>query len=513
MADSLKYKYLKQRNPQYRDNYWARCRAFYKGGEYLLNSSITRHVFPKHQNEDELIYDLRRRVSHYVNYSGEVIDHLVAKLMSDPIRISGEPELDGFYKCFLEDCTPPSGQVTDINTFLRDVVLTAMQCKTSWVLVDLPSVDQDNIQSLAEQETIGALDAWCVEIQPESVVDWEEDSAGELEWAMLCFKSMKRDGITGSRDQVTEKYVAYTRSDWSVWEVKYKQGGEPDDEDVIPLVNYGKHSFGHVPIIRLELPEGLWAMGKLESIAREHFCKRNALAWAEYKALLPVLYEFHNNDPILQSYGGDSTHEDRAYIQPRAVNAVQVRDEKDRVEWVAPDKGPFEHSLTSINNLRDEMHRVVHQMAQAADNKGALLTRSGESKKIDGQATNIILESLGKICRDFAKHLMKMIQYGRGDHNIEWQVEGMTDFTTESIADVIEMEAVLDVSVQIPSPTFKKIRKSQVANRILGDSVSEKDRDKIEKELETYFSTEGELSSHSLEEALRGPITPQDDEG
>ena len=93
MADqinsSVKYKFFKQRSPNYRDSYWARCRAFYKGGECLLESDVMNVVFPKHQNEKDRIYELRKQMAHYTNYAGEIIDHLLAKLCSDPLRVEG----------------------------------------------------------------------------------------------------------------------------------------------------------------------------------------------------------------------------------------------------------------------------------------------------------------------------------------------------------------------------------------------------------------------------------------
>lgn len=497
---SIPYGFFKTRHPKYKANYWKRCRAFYEGGPTLLEDrSFLDSVFPKHRKESNSVYSQRQSMAFYTNYCGEIIDHLVAKLASDPIKVD-TGEKHAFYDSFLADCSPKGGRRKPFDRLVRDAVITAMQCKDSWFLVDMPDTGTFKASSLAEQEASGALDAWVVEVAPESVIDWEENHTGELEWALIMYKSNKRGGITTGRNICREEYWAYNQEGWQKYVIEYPKDKEPKDHDPVVLEAEGFHAFGRVPLVRLELPDGLWAMSKLESVAREHFNKRNALAWSEYKSLLPVLYEFlAPPDALLQ---GPASDEDRAVAQLRGSGYVQERGDKDRAEWVAPPPAPFTHALDSTNSLRDEMHRVVHQMALSADNKGSMLRRSGESKAQDAAASNVVLEAIGEIARDFAEEVLNMVASGRSDAEEQWSIQGYTDFETLSPYAILEEESVLDTSVEIPSPTFKQIRKLSLVKKLLGDNVSEEDLERIREELESAYTTENELAEFEAQQIL-----------
>jgi hypothetical protein len=338
---------------------------------------------------------------------------------------------------------------------------------------------------------------------PECVIDWECDESGGLEWALVKYTSKKREGLLGSRSITTEKYVYYDSQMWVEWIVQWeKQPPKPDE--IFSPSDAGVHTFGKPPLVMLCLPEGLWVMGKLESLCREHLNKSNALSWAEYKALLPVLYEFL--DPgVYPQLAGPGGEDDRAVNQKRGVSYVQERQAApgagDRAEWIAPPDAPFGHALASCSALRDEMHRVVHEMALSADNAGKTLVRSGESKQQDAASLAVVLEALGELARRAGLEIIQMAESGRGDEPAEWKAHGMDDFDTVSSGDMLQEEAILDMSVQIPSPTFKKVRKTAIARKLLGDWASPDDIEQIEEEIETYYSLEGEQQSVSDGEA------------
>ncbi len=503
---AVKYKFLKQRHPEYCAEYWAKCRAFYRGGQCLLgNASLLSEVFPKHRNETQSIYELRKSMSFYMNYAGEIIDELIAKLNSDPLRLEAKKP-NPFYTKFLNNCAPAGAEPKRYGDLVMDLLNTAMQCKTAWVLVDMPPADRD-VTSLAEQENLGMLDAWAVEIQPESVVDWEVDEHGVLEWALVCYKSNKRKGIGGDRKIITEKYTYYTRRTWTKWEISYPEGTPPKDEKIIQMSGMGEHKFKEVPLKRLSLTDGLWAMGKLESLAKEHFNKRNALSWAEFKALLPVLYEFHDNSPEVMAFGGEGGDIDRGFNQPRSVGHVQIRNANDSVMWVAPPDGPFAHSLASCDSVRDEMHRVVHQMARSASNNSISSRQSGEAKAMNENPTNIVLEAFGDLLREFAINLLGLVQAGRGDGKIEWLATGLSNFQSRTLRALLEQEAILDTSVEIPSPLFKTMRKFQIAKKILGDAAREEELESVQTEIESFYKAQAANQQKGYD-----PTTPKHEE-
>jgi hypothetical protein len=319
------------------------------------------------------------------------------------------------------------------------------------------------------------------------------------------YQNMERTSPFSSRNQITEEYWLYTKQEWAKWTITYPIDQKPKGEDELTFVEAGYHSFGCVPLVPLEVPEGLWVMSKLESMAREHFTKRCALSWSEYKTLLPTLYEFLDPGayPTLIGPGGE---EDRAVNQARHTSAVQERqagrDKGDRVEWVAPSHLPFAHALDSCNNIRDEMHRVVHQLALSSDTKGKALIRSGESKKVDAAALCIVLEAFGEIGRRFAETVMGFVSQGRGDTNMIWTATGMDDFDSSTASEILGEESVMDTSVIIPSSTFKAIRKFNAAKKLLGDWANEEDLSKIKTEIEDFYSPEGEAADSEVERQI-----------
>lgn len=511
---NLPYKVFQQRNPEYRSDYWQRCRAFYSGGPDLLESCVIDKVFPRQKSETWETYEKRKQMAHYTNYAGEIVNHMLALLGTSPIRVDSDDMSDPFYQEFLENVAPPGTTKKSLHVLLRDMFLTAVTCKRAWALVELPKTDT-YYATLAEQDASGGRSAWAIEIAPECVIDWAKGPSGDLDWALVMYRDCERKSLLDTREMVREEYWLYTKTGWAKWEVKYKKGEEPDPDAPVAFIDSGTHTFGCVPLVPLELPDGLWVMSKLESLAREHFTKRNALSWAEYKTLLPVLYEFLDPGPF-PTLPGPGGEEDRAVAQPRSVSSVQerqaARDKGDKVEWVAPSHLPFNHALESCNNLRDEMHRVVHQIALSADTKGKALIRSGDSKKVDAAALCIVLEAFGELGRRFGEGLMETISRGRGD-DMNWTASGMDDFDAASAAEILEEESLLDTAVQIPSATFKVLRKFNAAKKLLGDWANEEDLRQIEGEIKGFYSNEAELIEQEIDKKIESEPPDEDEPG
>lgn len=493
---TVKYQAFRRRHPSYDEKKWSICRALYAGGDKLLaNDDVMAEIFPRHSVEPQEIYAERKRRAYYIPYAGEILDAIVASLTSAPVSMSPEPEPVGadseFYEKFYEDVSKPGGKKISLNQLLRDQILVALQCRTAWTLVDLPSTDHvmDEVvmgyASLADQLAAGALDAYACPIAPENVCDWEEDDSGELEWVLLRAVEKKRQGLDGDRNKVKETWTLYDRDGWARYRVEYEEKNPPPDDQDIPLDAAGNHSFGRVPIARLELPEGLAAMQKIQSIAIAHFNKRNALTWAELKSLFPVPVAYlEAADPMKPASQDDS----RA-MQPHAVNRMRVMSEKDRLEYFAPDTGPFEFTATDLNNLRDEMHRVLHHMALSVDNSGAALQRSADSKAIDQAVAAVVLGALGVYVREHAIDIYKLVQVGRGDEIREWAALGMDDFDDTTAGALIEQALNLE-AVQIPSATFQVEYRFGIAKRLLGAKTPQETLNKVREELEGTLTQE-----------------------
>ena len=504
-TEQIPYGMLNTKNPEYDFPYWEKLKAFYAGGKALSDSKRFREYFPQHKAEHASVYQERCRRSFYIPYAGEIIDHIVAALTAQPVHMTteatGKDSWPDYYDAFEKDVSPPGGKRQSLNQLLKEQVLMALICKRAWTLVEMPRSPDEGFYSLKGQEESGQMDAYAQAVDPASVIDWEEDESGELEWAIVRCVFRKRNGIRGDRSTITEEFVYYTREDWKKYEISYRVDQPPKELQPVGMVDSGSHSFGKVPLLRLEVSDGLWAMSKLEPLAREHFNKRCALAWAETMSLLPDLYEFEGPEDM--SPGSPiSIHqedEDRAVNQKRGQGYVQVRGHQDRAEFVGPSSTPFSFALDSCNSIRDEMHRVTHQMALTVDNSSAALRRSGESKSIDKAATAVVLVALGRIVREHAEDLYAAVTTGRQDTlDGVWSARGMEKFDSIQTADAIRQAVELD-SLEIESPTFRKRHRFGLAKLVLGDDATPEDIEDIEDELEKNITTENLIGGGSNE--------------
>ena len=506
-SGGITYSMLKQTRPGFDAWYACRLRSLYSGGRRLLgNEALMREVFPPHRDEADAVYKERVRRAFYMPYAGEIIDHIIAALTAEPLALAmdgNEREEDGtpippeplppFYEEFVEDCSPPGGARTSINQLIRDVVLDAMLVRTGWVLYDVEYAPTNDATSLAEEDAAGARDVYAVVIPDECVIDFEENGSGELTWAVLHTQESRRGGLAGTRDKITERWTYWTRTTWERYEVTYKRGEPPRDDDVVQRAAGGIHTHGKVPLRRFSVPDGLWAMEKLEGLAREHLNKRSALSWAEFQALFSELYEFHGSEvaapemPISDA----QTVPNRATIQRRGQGYVQVRGKDDDARFIGPDTQPFTHALATCKELRDEMHRVMHQMALSVDNSAAALTRSGDSKAHDKAAQTVVLAYLGLMCREFLAGLVRDVALARAEPDVgdQFVVKGMENFegmdTAEAVTDAVALEGV-----PIPSPTFQRRHKMALARAVLGANASPDDLLAIATELEENITSE-----------------------
>lgn len=498
---SLPYGRLRATHPDYLAPYWRRLQAFYAGGRKLLeDTQLMREVFPPHANEDETVYLERVKRAFYLNHAGAILDQFISALYGDPVHVAPEGEEstdDPVYRDFFSDCSPPHGRRLPFNRLLRDRIRSALCFRRAWTLVDLPDAEPGQFDSLQEQEKANALSPYAVPLTPFEVLDWEEDDDGELLWLMRCQKSCRRRDPTEKRDTVVETYTLYSRADWTRFVVEYKEGEQgdqqaskiPEDEHLIPGERK-PHTFGRVPVACLELPEGLWAMDRLESPVREHFNKCCATAWFEYKCAFPALYEFTAPEIPGIDTPVSSNQEDpnRATNQKRGIGYVQVRGGDDKAGYVSPDPGVLTSLAASNSALKDEIYRVLFSLAMASDNSAAALGRSGDSKAQDKAATSVLLIALGEYLRDHATDIHELASAGRGD-KITWTASGADTFDPIALSELVEQAVVLE-GVSIPSATFQRLWKAGLAKRLVAADAGEDDLRTIDEELEENITAD-----------------------
>jgi hypothetical protein len=526
--DRILYKEINARHPDYDGEYLRQLKAFYQGGRALLrNKGLMEQVFPRYRDESDQVYLQRCRRAFYVPYAGEILNFVVSSMAAQQLEVkqappegsSESPEPPAWWKTFFKDVSPPGGKRVHIHDHVKAAILDALQVRISWHRVDLPNVDAD-YATLGEEDAAGARNAYIVPIPAECVIDWEEDDSGELLFVVTYSCESKRSGVTGGRDSITEVWRVYDRTGWARYQKVRKRGEKPDENEAILRSAEGQHSFGRVPIVRLDVGDGLWAMDNIESLVREHFNKRSALAWAEFQSLFQELYEFLGPEeagmgaPVIGESQQDAK---RAKKQRRGQGFVQERGKDDDARFVGPDPGSFGEARKSCDDLRTEIHRVTHQMALAVDNSAAALRRSADSKGQDKASAVVVFEALGQMARTFAENLCRMVALGRGERDLadKWQATGMAKFDAISVDAEIERDVSLE-TISIPSPTFQRWRKGNLAKLRMGDEATPEMLKVIEDELEESITAEAmqpNLPTEKVDLGKKKPGGDEDDEG
>jgi hypothetical protein len=533
-ALSLTWGDLCARHPEWLGDYWAECRALYAGGQRLLaDPALMKRLFPQNLYEDAAVYEQRKRRAHYYPYPGTIIDHLLAGLGTDPLKVSftlldaddgkaQEPDAKAkWWQEWVSDVTDEAERPADygledtndededdeggrsIHRFCVDTLREALQTRTAWVLADLPRA--------GEEEPGEGLDPYLRLIPAEQVVDWQYDDEGRLTWAMVLTCAQIRLTPKDRRKAVRHTFVVWDAYQWLKYVIDVDPAKPPHVDEVFRPIDGGPHAFGRVPLECLALPEGLYAMGKLHCLAKEHLNKRCAMGWAEYRSLFAQLYEFLGPSDGSQS-GTDlptiASDQNRTTNQVRGVGYTQTRAAGDDARYVGIDPAVFVAARESCNDAMREMHRVMFSMALSANMDNAALQRSGESKQQDHATTAVVLDALAALLHPFVRRLFVLASLGRGEAVPKASITGLESFDVTGVNDAIAL--AIDVFNGIPqkSPRFAELFLSKTYGTILGD-VPQDDAELIREQIRESLTAE-EMAAEAMQAAATagGAVQP-----
>jgi hypothetical protein len=529
---SLRFADLKIRHPEYDLAFITECRALYAGGRRLLaDPEVMKRLFRKNPYEDNDVYAERLARAHYFPYAGAILDQLVAGLGADPLNVSfaeeddkGKRTIDAdgeWWERWVSDVTcdadeddeesekPDDSEEREggkpIHEFMLEIAREAEQTRSAWVLCTIEEYTGADADPEAPPTSAPKSDAMpCLSlVRAENVIDWQYTSGRkpELEYVLTLEQRTVRSTLSARRNLIEQTYTLWTPTESVTYVVMYDPKQEPTDETEIKPTTFEPHPFGVVPFYRFELPEGVFGMGKMHSLAREHFNKRCAMSWAEYKSLFPILYEFLGSEggtempvPSAQRDAGRATN------QVRAQGWTQVRGKDDKAEWISPDPVAYTSARESCNDIMREMYRVMHSMAQSANMDAAALQRSGKSKEQDTASTEVVLDFLGSLLRRAARRLMRLAAKGVGKTLPPADVSGLEHFDAEGVVDAINEAVTLQNGLTIKSALFWELYLSRTVNKILGDRASQEQRETIRKQI-----SEGLVQEQLMAEAMLSP--------
>lgn len=441
--------------------------ALYVGGE-AFKAKLDKFL-PAKPFEPWETHAARKNEAAYRNYLGPIVDYFASMLFSErPVakaKLDGKEvtEPDKFWSEFREDADANGG---DLDAVFKDRLTQAMISGKSWLRVHAPTVDRI-AESKLEFDELGLGECWLEPLAYDQVLDWETDQSGRLEWAITHRTEAKRTSISGDRKNIVETWEFLTPDSIETYAVAYHVDRKPSEETQVSFISSVPHPFGAVPLVRLELPTGLWVASRLETPQLAHFRTSNAQTWGMSRSCfaMPVLKLAEQDKPPVMGAG----------------NGILLGLEES-LEWASPSGIPFEALGKEIAAQKDEIYRIAHQMALGVDNNAAAVGRSADSKATDAASTRVILLSFSRIVKEAIERTYDLIGKARGEE-LTWSIDGLDDFAALDVNGFAETLALVDKVGGIPSKTFEVQTKQRLAEALLRD-LDETTKATIRKEIE-----------------------------
>jgi len=410
----------------------------------------------------------RKKLATYTNHAGPLIDKLIAALFSEETSVDDPPERVS------ELMIGADGRGTPWDRWWAAATLGALIGRQSWAWVNLPARTEDTIEptSLRDEEQAGLLESFLVLLEPEQVLDWIEDDRGRVTGIMIRWMTSSREGPDSPRLPVYQwTWIDSTRI--RRWEWKPPEATpdrEPTDSEDAGELPEIVHKFGRLPVARLQFPHGLWAMEKIHDPAVTLLRARNDLSWALHRAanaLLVIKSKWQGAAPVLGHGYYLQLHRDKQG--------------EDSAEYVEPSGKSFDLLAKDVQALRDDLYRVVDQLAASADSDSTQAPKSGESKRQDWKSLDLILSAYAAIVRSAMEETLQIVAGVDAD---PITVNGLDAWNLEDLAEFLEN--ALGAEVLIPSETYKKVIAKRAMRRILGDESDEDTLRTIEKEIDAH---------------------------
>ncbi len=456
-----------------RNALWKQYRDLYTGGAQFKGQAANYLI--QRNREPMGVYQERLNRAFYENYIGSIVDWYAATLFRrEPvISIEGDDETGRkFFSSFVEDCDRKGSNLSD---FFRKQMLEALICGSSYTLVDFPR-QHGKLRNRAEEEALGAANAYLVSYATDEIINWSTDERGEFDWVVIRTSQLRRQRLEDPEPLLETNWHYYDRQNFRSYRQLSKPGMFGTAQEVVPieLVDQGLHGLARlnrVPIFEIKLSDGMWLMNKAADVQLEHFNKSNALSWALTMGLfaMPVVYSDKEWNQIV----GDSY-----YIQMGP---------DDKFGWAEPEGHVYEIAARNLDRLKDEIYRVCYLLAQAGHTSADGRQVSGLSKQRDFAITQEVLRGFGDTVKDVMRRVLLAVERAREDE-LSISVSGLDEFDIGDFSTEIEdARKLLDMGVG--SSTLRRQIYKKLAFKYLCDERQEL-KDTISREIDEWMARE-----------------------
>jgi hypothetical protein len=470
---------IDREHPDYRRQklMWRSYRDLYTGGQQFKHRAA--EYLLRRQKEPLDVYSERLQRVFYENYIGSIIDWYSATLFrrGPTLHFQGANETG---QTFLSELTENCDlRGTNLTSFFRRCFSDALITGQSYILIDFPRATRA-ATNRAEEDEIGLSRAYLVRYSAEDLINWSLDQRGDFEWVVLK-QSVERQVSIDSPEIVKETYWFYfDKAEYRTFRrieeaneissFRFADGTDTSKAADIQLIAQGAHSLvrqRRVPLLTMQVSEGLWLMNKAAHLQLEHFNKSNALGWAISMGLfaMPVIYSDREwNQIVGESY----------YIQLGP---------QDRFGWTEPEGKVYQIAAQNLESLKEEIYRVCY-LSQASGEMVGGHSQSAFSKQLDFAITQEVLRAYGDTVKDAIRKILTAISDARED-KLQISVSGLDELDIGNFETELQ-EATNLLQLGIASPTFKRQVFQKLALKYLSD-VRQETKDKIAEEIDAQL--------------------------
>lgn len=485
--ESPTIKQLSQMHPDYKDlrDDWTKMSILYEGGHTIRQ--VSTQFLQRRPRELQEVYQARVDRFTYDNILGACFGWYRAALFKNPptiigstakdqkgallnrivnsiaqfaARATGIPltnRLDEFYISFRDDCDRTGTSLVD---FYRGIWTNFALHRVAYVLIDLPQMEIP-ATSLKDQIDAGVLDdkgkplPYLVSYSPLSVINWNNDRYGNLEWAIVQMQGTRREFLED--EHAIDTWYYFDKQKFLKYEYKRAVGETAltrlDENARATLVANGAHSLSQYminPLLRFEVSEDLWLANRAFLPVIDYLNHENAYKWALELANLcmPVINSDDDIDPQLSEAGFIKLPKDAKY------------------GWTEPEGRTFGRSAERLVQLREDIYRLLYLVYQGRRSTASADGASAQSKEQDLQPAQDVLNEYGEmICRAMQK-TMNLVARAREDSTV-FDVRGMKFGKTITLEAIQKVAAILALGV--PSDAFYREVFRQTASEALPD--------------------------------------------
>ena len=441
-------------------------------GGYEIRKHPQHFLRTRHKEQNDVYLD-RASMMTYQNLIGSAIGWYNAAMFreewqpvfkKDGVTLTDSDPND-FYTRFTANADRAG---TTFNSLLATIFETQLKFQHCWVLTDKPAFDPSQFANRAEQTAAGANDPYVVLYDPRSVINWDEDELGNLNWAVTWTTTVQRQFLKAP--VTVDRWTYYDRKSFTIYEAERAEGDlQPtEDDSKVKQIRTGPHALaqvGRVPLRRLSIPKLFWLANRALPQALDHLNQDNTFRHALMMANLPMPAVFGE------------------YDEPVTASETELNHfpSNTKFEWLEPKGVSFEHSARRLSTLVEEVYRQFHLQAQGKDSKATASAQSGYSKDMDWKPANDVLGKFAKWLRQHGEQILRDVADAHDDASITAVVNG-TEFDGGSLDAALATHELVEAA-DIPSDTLEKVSQINVAMQVAADEPDEVQQ-KIRAEIE-----------------------------